>query len=78
MKANGQQITYASDRIVEINPRHPLIHKLAELVSRKEAPEKVADAVWVLYDQALIAEGENISDPTAFTERLGNFVLSGL
>ena len=78
MKANGQQIAYASDRIVEINPRHPLIHKLAELVSRKEAPEKVADAVWVLYDQALIAEGENISDPAAFTNRLGKFMLSGL
>ncbi len=78
MKANGQQIAYASDRIVEINPRHPLIHKLAELVSRKEAPEKVADAVWVLYDQALIAEGENISDPAAFTDRLGKFMLSGL
>ena len=78
MKANGQQIAYTSDRIVEINPRHPLIHKLAELVSRRETPEKVADAVWVLYDQALIAEGENISDPAAFAERLGKFVLSGL
>ncbi len=78
MKANGQQIAYASDRIVEINPRHPLIHKLAEMVSRKESPDKVADAVWVLYDQALIAEGENIADPAAFAERLGNFVLSGL
>lgn len=78
MKANGQQIAYHSERIAEINPRHPLIHRLAELISRKEAAEKVADAVWVLYDQALIAEGESISDPAAFADRLGRFVLSGL
>lgn len=78
MKANGQQIAYQSERILEVNPRHPLIHKIAELIEQKKESEKVSDAIWVLYDQTLIAEGESISDPAAFSERLGRFVLSGL
>lgn len=78
MKAHGQQIAMKSERVVEINPRHPLILKLADLIERKESEDKVNDAIWVLYDQTLIAEGEPISDPALFTKRLSSFILSGL
>ncbi len=78
MKANGQQIAYKSERIIEVNPRHPLIHKLADLIADKKDDTKVDDAIRVLYDQTLIAEGETLPDPAEFTTRLNNFILSGL
>lgn len=78
MKAHGQQIAMNSDRILEINPRHEVIHKLAEMLENKEMNDKVNDAILVLFDQTLIAEGEPLKDPAAFSKRLTNFVLSGL
>ena len=78
MKAHGQQTAFSSERIAEINPTHPLIHKLASLIHDKKESDKVADSIHVLFDQALIAEGEPIKDPAAFTRRLSDFIMSGL
>ncbi|MBO7244403.1 MAG: molecular chaperone HtpG [Alphaproteobacteria bacterium] len=78
MKAHGQQIAMNSDRILEINPRHEVIHKLADMLGNKEVDEKINDAILVLFDQTLIAEGEPLKDPAAFSKRLTNFVLNGL
>jgi HSP90 family molecular chaperone len=36
------------------------------------------DALWLLYDQALIAEGEPVTDSCAFARRLGQFMAKGL
>lgn len=78
MKAHGQQIAMNSDRILEINPRHEVIHKLADMADKKEMSEKFNDAVLVLFDQTLIAEGEPLKDPAAFSKRLTSFILNGL
>ena len=78
MRAHGQAINFASSRILEINPRHALIHKLADLVSENKDPEKVSDTIWVLYDQTLVTEGEPIKDPAKYTERLSRFIMAGL
>ena len=78
MKANGQQIAFNSERILEVNPRHPLIHKMADLISEGKEETQVSDAISVLYDQTLIAEGEALPDPGAFTEKLNRFILTGL
>lgn len=78
MKANGQQIAYNSERVVQVNPKHPLIHKLAELTNADAQVQQVDNAIWVLYDQTLIAEGETLSDPALFASRLNDFILSGL
>ena len=78
MKAHGQQIAMNSDRILEINPRHPVVHRLADMLDNNEADEKVTDAICVLFDQTLIAEGEPLKDPASFAKRLTAFVLNGL
>lgn len=78
MKANGQQIAFNSERVLEVNPRHPLIHKLAALITQKADDAHINDAIHVLYDQTLIAEGETLPDPAAFATRLNHFILSGL
>lgn len=64
-----KQLAVASAKILEINPHHPIIKHLAE---KQEAD--IGDAVWLLFDQARILEGEEITDPAAFTHRLQSFV----
>ena len=78
MKAHGQQTSFASQRILEINGKHPVIQKLAEIAGKEGKSEILSDGVWVLFDEALIAEGEPLKNPVAFSERLTRFVMAGL
>ena len=68
MRAHGQQTAYASDRILQINPRHPLIHKMADM-------DDPTDYVLVLFDQTLVVEGEPIKDPARWTEKLTTLLM---
>lgn len=68
-----------SRRILELNPGHPLIRRLADLATAKGAGEPaLGDAAWLLLDQARILEGEALPDPVAFARRLAGFVEKGL
>ncbi len=78
MKAHGQQIAFNSARILEINPRHPLIKKLAEMAQKNEDSDCLTDTIHLLFDQTLITEGEPIKDPAQFMERMTKLMLSGL
>ncbi len=65
-----QQAGGPSRRILELNPKHPLIRRLAADSKSEGGGEKVADAAWLLFDQALIVEGEAPSDAATFARRL--------
>lgn len=65
MRQHGQKTAFNSGRILEVNPRHPLIHKLAEMTG-----DNLDDTIHLLYDQSLLAEGEQLPDPAAFNKRL--------
>lgn len=84
MRAHGQAVSFKSARIWELNARHPLIHGLAAALAdktdkadkaNKEKQEDIGERIWLLYQQALIAEGESVSDAgrflTAWTRILG-------
>ncbi len=58
-----------SKRILEINPKHPVIERLNQNLAA-EGETWVDDWMALLYDQALIAEGSPIEDPAAFSRRL--------
>ncbi|MCA0432011.1 MAG: molecular chaperone HtpG [Proteobacteria bacterium] len=57
--------------VLEINAGHALIRQLAARVAAKGA-ESVSDAAFLLLDQAMILEGEQVSDPAAFARRLAD------
>ncbi len=78
MKAHGQVTAFDSTRILEINPRHPLIAKLAGMVADTDKKDVVTDGIHVLFGQALIAAGEPIRQPGDFADRLDRFLLAGL
>jgi len=65
-----KRIDALAPRVLEINGSHPVIAALAKAVSGGKG-EQVADASWLLLDQARIQEGETLSDPVGFAKRLG-------
>ncbi len=66
-----------SKPILEINTRHPLVKAISEAkLGAREAD--VADISEVLFDQALILDGEVPVDPAAFAKRVNRLVVRGL
>ena len=68
LKAAGQNAPDAKP-ILEINPDHPLVQRL------KYEEAKFDDWSNILFDQALLAEGGNLSDPAGFVKRLNEMLL---
>ncbi|MBD24994.1 MAG: molecular chaperone HtpG [Candidatus Marinimicrobia bacterium] len=72
LKQHGEG-TGAIPKVLEINQRHSLIKRIAEL------PEEFfSDAAHLLLDQARIVEGEPVPDPAAFARRLAAAMERGL
>lgn len=69
------QIRTPSQRILELNPKHPLIAKMAESAKGDGASDALKDIVWLLFDQARLVDGETLADPVSFGERLGQILL---
>ncbi len=66
-------------RILELNPDHALITKLAKLAQEKNAKDPALDdAAFLLLDQARILEGEPVIDAQAFAKRLSKLMTKGL
>ena len=78
MRQHNQPVLYASTHYLDINPRHPLIKKLAAKVEAGDTGDSNKALVQVLFDQAKIIEGEPISDPAAFSERVTGFMLQSV
>jgi molecular chaperone HtpG len=73
-----RQLAATAKRILEINPRHPLIARLAAMVDKDGAAQSLGDFAWLLLDQARILEGEQLPDPGAFAKRLASVLEKGL
>lgn len=70
LKAAGQTVP-VSKPIVEINPDHPLVQKM-----KAEADEdRFKEWVWILFDQAQLAQGTPLEDPASFVKRLNGLLL---
>ncbi len=78
LKAQNQLGGDMSQRILEINPKHALILKLAEKAKSEANGDQVEDAALLLLDQAHIVEGDPVSDPVAFSKRMAEFMASSL
>ena len=77
LKAHNQLDSVAA-KVLEINPSHALVRKLAGKAGDKGAIDSLSDAVWLILDQARILEGEPLEDPTAFAKRMSNVMEQGL
>ncbi|MCP3102930.1 molecular chaperone HtpG [Myxococcus sp. K15C18031901] len=57
-------------RILEVNPKHPVIEHLKAVYEANPAEAQVSEWIELLHDQALLTEGSTISDPNRFARRL--------
>jgi molecular chaperone HtpG len=73
-----RQIDTTAKRILELNPRHKLIERLAATVGESGASDQISEFAWLLLDQARIVEGEQLPDPPAFARRLAQLLERGL
>ena len=73
LKQHGQSDGFSVPRILEVNPEHSLILRLAD-----QDDDVVGDMAHLLMDQARIVEGEQIPDPSAFAKRLSQAIERGL
>ncbi len=69
LKAVGQDVG-GFKPILEINPGHPIVRRLAP------TDERIADWANLLFDQALLAEGGQLEDPAEFVKRSNELMLS--
>jgi len=57
--------------VLELNPTHPLVEKLAG----EEDQQAFGDLSLVLFEQALLSEGASLEDPAGFVRRVNSLLL---
>ena len=75
-----------SMKILELNPRHPIVTKLLESAPAEDAdaegdkdiPASAVDAAWMVHDMAMLNGGYPIANPKAHNQRLANVLKSQL
>ncbi|MFN7093729.1 MAG: molecular chaperone HtpG [Burkholderiales bacterium] len=69
LKQAGQAVPDTKPSL-EINPHHPLLQKLEASVEENETN----DLAYVIFDQAVLAEGLQLDDPAAFVQRVNKLI----
>ncbi len=69
LRALGRDVPVVK-RVLEINPEHPLIVGLKDLAAQNAGAANVDEWIEMLYDQALLTEGNSVDDPGRFARRL--------
>ena len=83
MLKQHKQLAQSFKRVLEINPQHPLVKGLAKRVGdtgngEGSKNDDLAEAAWLLLDQARIVGGEPLPDPAAFSKRLSDVMRRAL
>jgi molecular chaperone HtpG len=74
MLRSYQQDLPVQKRILELNPKHPLIAKLKSEHDRDARSERLQEWIEMLYDQALLSEGSPLPDPARFAARVASLM----
>src|SRR5262249_5251427 len=61
-------------RILEVNAEHPAIVAMRQLHEKNTSDPRLENYVWLLYDQAVIAEGTRLKNPGAFARRINELL----
>jgi molecular chaperone HtpG len=72
-RAMGQNVPHGQ-RSLEVNPDHPLITKMQALFAADAKNDRLKEYVDLLYDQALLLEGDRPRDPVAFAKAMSQLM----
>lgn len=76
-EAMGQQVPQGQ-RMLEVNPNHDLIGRMQKLFATDSSSEKLKEYAGLLYDQALLLEGDKPRDPVVFAKALSKLMSEGV
>ena len=75
MRAMHQDVPASSQRILELNPAHPVLGKMQALFAGDRASEKLSDYVELIYNQALLTEGSAPRNPLRFSQLVSDLMV---
>ncbi len=75
-EAMGQEVP-KGQRMLEINANHELIGRMKQLFATDPSSSKLKEYTGLLYDQALLLEGDKPRDPVAFAKALSKLMAEG-
>ena len=64
------------ERVLELNPGHAAVRTMRALHEKDPSDPRVEDYAHLLYEQAVIAEGSTVDDPTAMAARINRLIAS--
>ncbi len=70
LKSAGQEVADIQP-IFELNPEHPLVRQLRD----EKNNERFKEWTHILFDQAVLAEGGQLKDPSIFVQRMNKLLL---
>jgi len=76
-KAMGQAMP-DQKKILELNPSHKLVEVLKQEFESNAASPLLKGYITLLHEQALIADGDKLSNPLAFTKKLTDLMLKAV
>jgi molecular chaperone HtpG len=71
LKAAGHKVPETKPTL-EVNPQHPLVRALKD----ESDDKRFSDWSYILFDQAVLAEGGQLDEPGAFVKRLNELMLA--
>ncbi|ALV05424.1 molecular chaperone HtpG [Roseateles depolymerans] len=76
MLKQAGQTAPVSQPTLEVNPDHALVRKLGDISQQDGDEARFKDLALVLFDQALLAEGGTLEDPSAYVKRVNALLLA--
>lgn len=77
LKAMNQPVPQ-SKRILELNPNHALTQKLQDVFANNPSDAGLSDYAYLLYGQALLAEGSPLPDPARLSKLMADVLVKSL
>ncbi len=76
-EAMGQEVPQGQ-RVLEVNPNHELITRMKQLFAADRSSDQLKEYTGLLYDQALLLEGEKPRNPVTFAKALSKLMAEGV
>jgi molecular chaperone HtpG len=77
LRAMGQEPPLVK-RVLELNPRHPVLEKLQAVFDADAEDPRLADYAELVYGEAVLAEGGNLPDPAKFSRLVAKLMAEAL
>jgi len=77
-KSADSRMSSLAKKVLEINPRHPIIKQLLVTIQAEKQNEETANVGMLLYDSASISSGTTFKDPSSVVKRLNRIISQSL